>query len=205
MAQQGLDQQATLTAVLAWKATVESDLQSHDTSIGGFAGRLNTDEQGIASHQAQLTALQNSVTALQTTVATLQKQLAAMTPATSTITFTGMPNGPLNGVYGGANFGTGLWQVTGGELQPVADGVSNRAITWPNPVAIVSLTFSTTTTATTAMTVTASNGAAITFAAGPVNQDAIVSPAFAVKSASYAFSKPAGSALDLRIRQIVVQ
>ena len=191
-------------ALLSYKSVVEGNiattfqLTQNNTAV-------------IATLQAAVTSLTNTTNQQAQQIQTLQTQIAALQtppPAQTTISFTGCPNGVLNGLWQGINLGSsGYWTCSNGALQPTADGQAQRSITFPKPVTIVSFTFSTTNAETAGITLTANTGTKIQQLAPGVNQQTTFTPGWSQIS-SFTVGGDSGAtamAPDLRIWGITYQ
>ena len=191
-------------ALLGYKSVVESN-------IATTFQLTQNNAAVIATLQAAVTSLTNTTNQQAQQIQTLQTQIAALQtppPAQTTISFTGCPNGVLNGLWQGINLGSsGYWTCSNGALQPTADGQAQRSITFPKPVTIVSFTFSTTNAETAGITLTANTGTKIQQLAPGVNQQTTFTPGWSQIS-SFTVGGDSGAtamAPDLRIWGITYQ
>src|SRR4029077_2524282 len=201
------------TNYLLWLNGQISSLWSGLTGVQSATANLPQDEANIRTlmnapnEQTQITALQNQVNALQAAVSALQAaQNPTPTPTSVTLSFGSLPDGPLNGLFQGVNFGSGFWQVLGGELAPIADNMPGRGLTFPKPVTITSFTASTTNLASPMIVVSSSAGSmTITFTS--INQDFTSAPGWSIPISSITISPSCSGcpAPNLRIRRIIYQ
>ena len=197
-------QNVSLWAAITQLQTSTANLPQDEANITALQSTVATQATQITALQTQLTSQGQLIQQLQQTVASLSTPQSASTTAT----FSSLPDGPLNGIGPGSiNFGTGFWCVKSGELLPCADGQPQRAWTFPRAVSITNVTFSTTTIATTGATFTSAAGQKVQATAGPVNQDTSVSLNFSTTTTSVTIGAlpSTGSAPDLRFRSITYQ
>lgn len=171
----------------------------------------SADEARIATHDTAIAALQAQVSQQAQLISALQAAVANATtppPTSTTLTFTACPDGPLNGLYQGVNFGSGFWACAGGELSPAADGQPQRSLTFTRAVNVLNVTWSSSNiTRTQAIVLTSASGQKASATAPAVNQDSSFTPGWSTPTLSFTVSANpnTASAPDLKIRSITYQ
>lgn len=204
-------QTAAAVALTSYKAWAEGQVSSLWAGLTQDQSNITALQSTVSTQATQITALQTQLTSQGQLIQQLQQTVASLStpqPASTTATFSSLPDGPLNGIGPGSiNFGTGFWCVKSGELLPCADGQPQRSWTFPRAVSITNVTFSTTTTATTGATFTSAAGQKLQATATGINQDTAISLNFSTTTTSVTIGAlpSTGSAPDLRFRSLTYQ
>ena len=162
----------------------------HDSSITALTNTLNTQAQQISDLQAKVTMLIGGTSP----------------PVVTTLTFTSLPDGHLDGLFQGVNFGPpGAWCITSGELNPCIDGVPQRSLTFSQPVTITKLVWSTIDMSSPTIKLTSASGQSTIVAAVAVNMDNSVTPTWSTPTTFFTVSGTGGPAPNIHIRSVSYQ
>jgi hypothetical protein len=206
-------QTAAAVSLTAYKSWLEGQVASLWTGLGQDQTNVSTLQATVSTQATQITSLQTQLTAQGQLIQQLQQAVASLSvpaPTSMIVTFSGMADGPLNGIGpGGVNFGTGFWCVKSGELMPCADGMPNRSMTFLKPVTITSFTFTSIASRTTGLMLTSASGQQAQELVSATNQDTAFSPGWSTPTISFTVSalptSGTGNATDLRIRTFTYQ
>lgn len=188
---------ATVGSLVTWSAWSQKTSIDIGSVVDGLTAHQQGQDVSIQSLQGQISDLRSQLSILQAQVAALGK------PSTiTTIDFSTLPDGPVVSQIQGVSFLPGFWVIKSGQLVAAADSQPQRSITFPKPVTITGVTFTTNTTTTTGIKLTNQAGVVATANAGPVGQPVTWAPGWSAAVTSFTVTSSAGNAPDLGIEKI---